>query len=125
LVGVDVDGGLVRVFRLRHEQVHAEGAGRQAPQLLDLLVHAVGRFVPGGEESQPAGLGHGGREARDGDTARHGGLHDRMREEIGQCGGHDGMLSRPPNKSESGLPPGIGQAHARRSALFEPTVSDR
>lgn len=125
LVGVHLDGGLVRVFGLRHEEVHAEGSSGNPAQLLDLLVHTVGGLVPGGEEAEPAGLGHGGREMRDGYAARHGGLHDRVWEEIGQCGGHDGMLSRPPNKSESSLRPGIGHPHVPprpvRSGAERPT----
>lgn len=103
LMRVDVHGRGVGILGLRHEQVDPEGPARQAPQLLDLLVHPVGGFVPGGEEPQPTCLGHGSGELRHGDAARHGGLHDRVGEEIGQRGGHDGMLSRPPNKSESAL----------------------
>lgn len=102
LVGVHLDRGRVRVLGLRQEQVDAEGTAGQPAQLLDLLVHAVGGLVPAARKPSPCGLGHGGRELRDGDSARHGGLHDRVREEIGQRGGHDGMLSRPPDKSETG-----------------------
>ncbi len=38
LVGVDLDGRGVAVLGLREEEVHAEGAGREAADLLDLLV---------------------------------------------------------------------------------------
>lgn len=108
LLRVHLDGGKLGILRLRHEEVHAEGARGERPERLDLLVHPVGRLVPGGEEPQPARLGHGGGQPRHGHTARHRGLHDRQRDEIGQCGGHDGMLPCPPDFAESGKGAGPG-----------------
>lgn len=105
LVGVDLDGAGLGELGLRHEHVDAERAAREPAQPLDLLVHPVGGLVPGGEEPEAAGLADGGGELRDGDSARHGCLHDREGEEIGQRGGHDRMVSRLSDRPESGHPP--------------------
>lgn len=92
LLGVDLDGGGIGGDGLGHEEVHAEGVRGEAADLLDLLVHRLGRLVPGGEEAEAAGLADSGGQARCRPAAGHGGLDDGVREEVGQRS-HEAIVS--------------------------------
>ena len=63
-----------------HEQVHAERPRRQLPRARDPLAQRVRAQVARGQEAQPAGVGHRGRQLRRGGPAGERRQDDRDRE---------------------------------------------